>query len=314
MSTITILGDYENVFSNSEFYLELLKAGHDIHLHHEKMKSNQEIIDVLEDTEIVVLMRERTPLNGSVINQLPSLSLISQTGKGLNHIDQVAAKKNGIEILTTEGVSSQSVVELTVGLMIGCARQFSYHQVSIKEGKWEQLPGIELRNKRLGLIGFGKIGKGVSQVANSIGMEVVAWRPRGREGNEKEEYNVEIVSLEEVLATSDIVSLHLRLLPEFRQLLDRDKLSLLKKGAILINTSRGELVDEQELARILNNNHLLGAGIDTLSTEPLVENPFKNCSNTILTPHVGYITYDVLKRFADSSLKNVLQWLSDNKK
>ncbi|MFC0560052.1 NAD(P)-dependent oxidoreductase [Halalkalibacter alkalisediminis] len=312
MSTISILGDYEYVYVESEYYAALKKAGHDIKIHHEELKNDLEIIDEIHDAEVVVLMRERTHLNKNVLSNAPNLSLISQTGKGLNHLDQEFAEKQGIEIRTTEGVSSQSVVELTIGMMIGCARQFSVHQLYMREALWEQTPGFELKGKRLGLIGFGHIGKGVSQIANSIGMDVVAWRPRGDKANEQEDYQVRILSLEEVLSTSDVVSIHLRLLPEFRQFLNRDRLRLLKKGAILINTSRGELVDEQAIATLLENHHLLGAGIDTFTTEPLTDNPFKNSTNTILTPHIGYVTYDVLQRFADASLKNVIDWYNIN--
>jgi D-3-phosphoglycerate dehydrogenase len=305
MSNIAILGDYEKVYHEADLYSALLKEGHRITVYDEPLKTDQEIIEALKDIDIAVLMRERTPLNENVLSQLSRLSTISQTGKGLNHIDKAAADKQGIQIFTTAGVSSQSVVELTIGLMIGCARHFSSHQLYLREGLWEQTAGFELMNKRLGLIGFGAIAQGVSRIANSIGMEVVAWRPRGAKGNEKEDFQVEMMSLDEVLTTSDVVSIHLRLLPQFRQLLDRSKLALMKKGAILINTSRGELVDEQELAKMLESNHLLGAGIDTFSTEPLQDNPFRNSTNTLLTPHIGYVTYDVLKRFADASLENV---------
>ncbi|ARK29760.1 NAD(P)-dependent oxidoreductase [Halalkalibacter krulwichiae] len=313
MSKITILGDYENVYAQSSHYDQIKNQGHEVEIYNTPLQTDHKIVNALKDADVVVLMRERTHMNHFVLSSLPKLSLISQTGKGLNHIDKETATNLGIKIVTTEGVSSQSVIELTIGLIIACARQFPLHQENLNSGRWDQLPGIELKGKRLGLIGFGNIGKGVARVANSIGMEVVAWRPRGPKGNEQRDFNVNILSLDEVLSTSDIISIHLRLTPEFVGIINEAKLSLIKKRALFINTSRGELVNERALAKLLENKHLLGAGIDTFSNEPLQDNPFQESTNTVLTPHIGYITYDVLQRFADASLINVERWLNNHK-
>jgi D-3-phosphoglycerate dehydrogenase len=305
MENIVLLGDYERVFPLSSKVPKLKAQGYKLTYYHHKITEEMEAVSLLENADIAVLVRERVSLSDKVLKSLSSLRMISQTGAGLAHIDLNQVKKQGIMTAVTPGTSLPSVVELTIGLMVACSRMFSIHQRNLQNGQWMQHAGFELRGKRLGLIGFGRIGKEVVKVAQCLGMEVVTWRPTGKKGDESL-HNVSVVDLKELLSTSDVVSLHVRLVPELRGFLNRERLKLMKKGSILINTSRGALVDTETLVELLETQYLLGAGIDTFTEEPLVNNPFLHCPNVVLTPHIGYITMEVLQRFANESLQNIL--------
>lgn len=302
MKKLVVLGDYERVFPDSPKITLLESLGFEVITHHQPIQTDEEIVSLLKDVEVVVLVRERVPLTTSVLKQLPRLKMISQTGGGAAHIDLKQVEKQGIKLTLTGSTSLPSVVELTIGLMIACARQFPRHHEHFKQDKWVQFPGIELRGKQLGLLGYGKIAREVAHVAQSLGMYVVAWRPTGKRGDEP----IPVLELDELLATSDVVSVHLKLVPELVGVLNRERLSQMKQGSILINTARGALIDTDALIDLLKAGHLFGAGIDTFAEEPLTENPFKDCPNVVLTPHIGYVTTEVLQRFAEQSLQNVI--------
>ncbi|MFB5662271.1 NAD(P)-dependent oxidoreductase [Alteribacillus sp. HJP-4] len=300
---VLILGDYENVHSSSSAALRLTEKGWEVQAITEPVKP-ADVPGLASGTDAIVLVRERTALPEDIIAQLSHVRLISQTGKGTAHLDREALNQHHIELTTTPGGSADSVVELTIGMMIGAARQFPIHQASFQEGEWIQTPGIELHGKQLGILGFGAIGKKVAAAAQALGMKVKVWRPTGTDGTESRA-GVEAAALEEVLSTSDVTSLHMRLTPEWKGFLHRGNLELMKKEAIFVNTSRGAFVDEYALAEMLESGRLRGAGLDVFIEEPLQKNPFASCQNVLLTPHIGYITTEVLKRFAENALTNV---------
>lgn len=302
MKNIVVLGDYESVFINSP-KLQTLKDLNCSFQIFSKPMADTMVIEALKEADIAILIRERVKLTKEILMELPKLKMISQTGSGTAHIDKVQAEKQNILITLTGGTSGPSVVELTFALMIGAMRMLPIHQKNLMENRWIQTPGFELQGKRLGLIGYGEVARKVAKIASCFNMEVVTWRPTGEKGDEE----IKVFPLEELMQTSDIVSIHVRLVPELKGVIDSQKLQMMKRGSVLINTSRGGLLDNKELARLLESGHLLGAGIDTFPEEPLVENIFKNAPNVLLTPHVGYITWEVLQRFADGSLNNVLE-------
>ncbi|MED4605072.1 2-hydroxyacid dehydrogenase [Paenibacillus validus] len=301
---LAVLGDYEKVFPTSPYANPCRELGFEITFSHDPV-TEAEAVELMREADVVVLVRERVPLPDHVLKQLPRLKAISQAGTGVSHIDLDAVNQRGIQVFTSPGLSISSVAELTIGMMIACSRQFPVHQAHLKEGNWIQTPGFELKGKRLGLLGFGKIAKEVAKIASALGMEVTAWRPTGIKGDENS-YGVQVLELDELLGTSDVVSVHLRLVPALKGLLNRERLRQLKQGSIVINTSRGALVNTEALVGLLKSGHLRGAGIDTFEEEPLKSNPFADCPNVVLTPHIGYVTWDVLQRFADESLKNII--------
>ncbi|WP_252314230.1 D-isomer specific 2-hydroxyacid dehydrogenase family protein [Sinobaca sp. H24] len=303
---ILVLGDYENIYSSSPAARLLHQKGWNLEAVTIPVKPEQ-IPSLAQGKKAVILVRERTPLNADVINELDDVNLISQTGKGTAHIDMKALEKKGIDIVTTPGGSRPSVVELTIGMMIGAARQFPAHQEAFRRDQWIQHTGTELHGKQLGILGFGSIGRETARVAQALGMNVKVWRPTGGDGSEKE-LGIEQMSLEDILSSSNVISLHMRLTPEWRGFLTKDKLALMKKDAIFINTSRGDFVDETALADLLRTHHLSGAGLDVFQEEPIREHAFHDCDNVILTPHIGYVTYEVLERFADQALHNAINY------
>jgi D-3-phosphoglycerate dehydrogenase len=310
LKNVAVLGDYERVFPKSPYVDQCREQGFEITFSHEPV-TESEAVELMREADVVVLVRERVPLHGHVLQQLPRLKAISQAGTGLSHIDLDAVNQRGVQVFTSPGLSISSVAELTIGMIIACSRQFPDHQANLKEGNWIQTPGFELKGKRLGLLGFGKIAKEVSKIASALGMEVTAWRPTGVKGDESS-YGVHVLEFDELLGTSDVVSVQLRLVPVLKGLLNRERLQKLKKGSIFINTSRGALVDTETLVDLLKTGHLRGVGIDTFEEEPLKSNPFADCSNVVLTPHIGYVTWDVLQRFADESLKNIIKFKDNN--
>ncbi|WP_252312755.1 NAD(P)-dependent oxidoreductase [Sinobaca sp. H24] len=281
MTNIIVLGDYESVFINSPKLQSLKDLNCRIQIYSKPM-SGTKVTEALKEADIVILVRERVKLTKEILLELPNLKMISQTGSGTAHIDKVQAEKQNIFITLTGGTSGPSVVELTFALIIGSMRMLPIHQKNLMENRWIQTPGFELQGKRLGLIGYGEVSKKVAKVASCFNMEVVTWRPTGEKGDEE----IKVLPLEELMKTSDVVSIHVRLVPELKGVIDAQKLQLMKKGSVLINTSRGGLLDNEELSRLLENGHLLGAGIDTFPEEPLVENIFKNAPNVLLTPHM----------------------------
>ncbi|MFC4736879.1 NAD(P)-dependent oxidoreductase [Bacillus daqingensis] len=300
MGKITVLGDFEKVFPSSPKVRELEQKGYTFD--YAEPRSDSDTVEALKNADIAILVRERAKMPRHVIEQLPNLQMISQTGSGTAHLDKGALEENNIKLTLTGGTSAPSVVELTFGMIIGCMRQFTVHRNHLMQEQWKQIPGFELQHKRIGLIGYGEISREIAKVAQAFQMEPVTWRPTGEKGDEE----IPVLELDELLATSDIVSIHVRLVPELKNVLNREKLFKMKKGSVLINTARGALIDNQALIELLESGHLLGAGIDTYPEEPLTENPFKNCPNVILTPHIGYITWEVLQRFADISLENII--------
>lgn len=303
---ILVLGDYENIYSSSPAARMLHQKGWNLEAVTIPVKPEQ-IPSLAEGKKAIILVRERTPIPASVINELHDVQLISQTGKGVAHIDMKALEAKGIDIKTTPGGSRASVVELTIGMMIGAVRQFPAHQEAFSRNQWIQHTGTELHGKQLGILGFGSIGRETARIAQALGMNVKVWRPTGGDGSEKE-LGIEQMTLEDILRTSNVISLHMRLTPEWKGFLNEEKLSLMKQGAVFINTSRGAFVDEHALARLLRSRHLAGAGLDVFQEEPVREHPFHDCDNVILTPHIGYVTYEVLERFADQALHNAVNY------
>lgn len=263
-----------------------------------------------ERVQFLMALRERTTLNESVFARMPHLELILQTGGHAYHIDTDAAKKRNIRIALGRKVQAPliSVPELTFALMLGLMHKVPKGNFAIRNGEWPLLMGRTLANRRLGILGLGRHGSRVAQIASTaFNMEVVAWDRTG--GQSEGVAGIVRLPLDELLSTSDVVSIHLRLSPASTGLLNKDKLSKMKKGAILINTSRGAIVDEAALAEALEHGPLSGAGLDVFMQEPLpVDSPLRKPGNTILTPHIGWTVEEVFEEFAQIACMQLIQY------
>jgi phosphoglycerate dehydrogenase-like enzyme len=306
---LMVLDDYEG---------ELAKAPAMLRLHH---LADVQILDRpirpddlhrLSDCQILLALRERTRLDAAFFEACQNLELVLQTGGHAYHIDQAAASRRGIVIALGRRVTRPAVVipELVFGLMLGLVRQLYPLSTEMHHGGWPALIGESLAGRTLGILGYGRLGHPVARLAEAFGMRVVAWDRTGSSPG-RDEFGVERLPLEDLLATSDVVTVHLRLSDESRGLLNRERLWKMKPGAILINTARGAIVDEAALIEALQEKRLAGAGLDVFSTEPLPPaSELRTLPTVILTPHVGWKVKDVLHEFVDIAADQLAAWLS----
>jgi D-3-phosphoglycerate dehydrogenase len=233
------------------------------------------------------------------------LEVVVKYGTGMDNIDIESARVRGVRVESTAGANSRSVAELTLGLMLALARNIAGHDRGVRSGSWARQTGVELEGKRLGLVGFGSVGREVARIARALGMEIMVHDPYVDAGTEHS-------SLREVLSTSDVVSLHLPLNDETRGVIGGDELSAMKAGAILVNTARGGLVDEEALAKALETGRLGGAAFDVFSTEPPGDSPLLHLENFIASPHAGAATYEAIRRASVEAVEKVVALFAKN--
>lgn len=267
---------------------------------------------VMSKAQILLALRERTRLDAQFFAACPNLELVLQTGGHAYHIDQATATRQGVVIALGRRVTRPTVVvpELVFSLMLGLVRKIYPLMTEMHNGGWPQSIGGSLAGRTLGILGYGRLGHPVARLAKAFGMQVVAWDRSGSWPG-RDPFGVERLPLDELLAISDVVSIHLRLSEESRGLLNREKLGKMKPGAILINTSRGAIVDEAALVEALRENRLGGAGLDVFNIEPLPEtSELRALPNVLLTPHVGWQVRDVLHEFVQIAADQLDAWLT----
>lgn len=265
-----------------------------------------ELMEVLPDMDAIITGTDE--LTAEVINAAPRLKTIVKHGVGLETINLEAARERGIVVSATPGAIHDSVADLTLALLLAVARKIVPSHLTTQQGLWAAHFGTELRDKMLGIVGLGRIGKAVCIRAQAFGMQVIAADPYPDE-TFAAEHNVQFVSLEELLAASDVVSLHAPAEATEKTLIGPDELKTMKPPAILINTARGALVDEQALAGALRENRLGGAGLDAFVNEPPVESPLLKLENVVLTPHIGGRTLDGQRRMGEMAIENCIRAL-----
>lgn len=308
---LVILDDYERTTDRISFEQPSL-ANVEMEIFYDQAEGD-ELVDRIRNADIIVPIRERTHFTQELLIKLPNLQLIAQTGSGTAHIDKEAAQEKGIKILTTPG-GSQAVTELVCGLMIAHARQFLPLDQEVRQNKWPNVVGVGLAGKTLGVIGLGKIGAGVAVIAKAFGMRVIAWGPRLTEERALA-HNVEYVELEDLFSQSDFLSVHVRLVPETKNLIKAEHFEMMKRSAFFMNTSRGEVVDEGALVHALETKQIAGAGLDVFIEEPLKEgHPLTLLDNVILTPHIGWKTDSTFEMFLNKALDNVTKYLKNKAK
>lgn len=269
--------------------------------------------------EAEILFTNKTPLGQDVLANLPALKFIGVLATGYNIIDTETAKKNGIVVTNVPGYSTLSVVQLTFALLLELTLHVQRHSDSVMEGKWARsadfcfwdFPLIELADKTMGIIGFGSIGEKVADVATAFGMNVIG--SKRHQTDQSHRKNFRWAEIPELLAQSDVVTIHTPLSLETKSLINKDRLSLMKPTAFLLNTSRGPLVVDQDLADALNNGVIAGAGIDVLSTEPpAADNPLFTAKNCLITPHIAWATKEARTRLMAITVDNLTQFLTGN--
>jgi len=267
--------------------------------------------DALSGVQFLMAIRERTALTDQVFSRMPQLKLVLQTGGHAYHIDQGSAHKRGIAIALGRRVKAPlvSVPELTMAMMLGVMHLLPQAQRAMRDGAWPLLTGRTLNGRRLGILGMGRHGSRVAHIAkNAFNMDVVAWARPG--SNAASTDDIPRLPLDELVRTSDVVSIHLRLSPESTGLLNAERLQAMKQGAILINTSRGAVVNEEALVYALTQGPLAGAGLDVYAHEPLAPgSALRSLSNVMLTPHIGWTVEEVFEEFAQIACTQLMQYL-----
>lgn len=282
-----------------------------------EIKFLKEPIESANDAEIkqarfLMALRERTTLDEQVFKRMPNLKLVLQTGGHAYHIDTSAAQKQSIDIALGRRVKAPliSVPELTFAFALSLMHKVHQANNTMHNGHWQLFTGRTLSKRRLGILGLGRHGSRVAQIASTaFNMEVVAWE---RVANSNDTNNgFKRLSLDELLETSDVVSIHLRLSKESMGLMNKERLEKMKAGAILINTSRGAIVDENALAEALTKGKLAGAGLDVFAQEPLaIDSPLRKLDNVILTPHIGWTVDEVFEEFAQIACTQLIEYLN----
>ncbi|ARP82664.1 hydroxyacid dehydrogenase [Bordetella genomosp. 8] len=250
-------------------------------------------------------------LDSQAIAACPTLKVVSKHGVGVSNIDVAACTERGIPVYVTPGANAQSVAEMTLGLLFAAARRINWMDGELRAGRWSRAQdGLELRGRALGLVGFGQIGQRVARVCLALGMRVHACDPALRGASSPVADVTLWDTLDDMLPHCDVLSLHVPLNAHTRNLLDGARLARLPKGAILLNTARGEVVDESALVQALQTGQLYAAGLDTMAVEPLPpDSPLLQLRNVVLTPHVGGSTPAALAGMASGAARNVLGWL-----
>jgi D-3-phosphoglycerate dehydrogenase len=272
--------------------------------------STDELEKLIASESVDAVISRTVQLSAKAIASCPTLKVISKHGVGVSNIDVGAATARGIPVYVTPGANAQSVAEMTLGLMLASARRIAWMDGELRAGKWPRAQdGLQLQGRTLGLVGFGQVGQRVASVCLALGMRVVAFDP-ALDGDSPLAAVKVMLSLEELLAQSDVLSLHVPLTRRTRGMIGAAQIDLLPPGAIIINTARGEVIDEHALISALQSRHIFAAGLDTMAVEPLpADSALLRLPNVVLTPHVGGSTPDALAAMASGAADNILRFL-----
>jgi phosphoglycerate dehydrogenase-like enzyme len=305
-----ILDDFQEAAASLSCMSTLRRCG-ELLVFRKPLSSEAELIEALKDVHVLIPIRERTQLTRPVLEALPSLEMISQTGGNAPHLDLDAATRCGIVVCTAPG-SGQSTAELTFALMLAVMRRIPQEHQALRAGHWQTGQGTGLQGKTLGIIGLGRIGSRVAHMAQAFDMRVLA-TGFTLTAERALAHGVRMASLEDLLARSDIVSIHLRLSERSHKLIGRRELRLMKSTAYLINTARGPIVDEAALVDALRYRRIAGAGLDVFEREPIdPTNPLLQLDNVVCTPHIGFVTQETYEQMLGGAVENILNYLDGN--
>ncbi len=304
---ISIPDDAPPVMGPSDAYQELGERA-EIAYHDSLPDSDGELIARINDAEAVINIRSSIDFTDAVFAACPDLRIVSLWGTGTDHVELEAAVRHGVTVTNTPGVSAVAMAEHTLALMLAAARRIPEVDAETKAGDWPRGFVTQLHGKTLGLIGLGAIGRQAARIAKGIGMKVISWTMHP-DPELARELGVELVELEDLYRTSDVVSLHLRQSPETMGFVGQREFAWMKPTAIFINTARGPIVDEAALIETLQQNRIAAAGLDVFDVEPVPDgHPLTKLSNVVLTPHSGGVTREALEAGLKLSIDNVFDF------
>ena len=309
MAAIAILDDYQNVALRMADWSGLQK-GHKVVAFNERLADVGAAARALAEFDVIGIMRERTPFPRALFDKLPKLRLLVTTGKRNASVDLDAAKVRNVMVCNTGG-AGRSTAELAIGLMIALARHFREEFHTMRPGGgWQTTLGFDLEGRTLGILGLGNLGAKVGKIGTAMGMKLIAWSENLTPERAKER-GAERVERDELFRRSDVVSIHLVLSPRTRGLVGARELGLMRPTALLINTSRGPIIDEAALLAALKEKRIAGFGGDTFDVEPLPPNhPLRSEPRALLTPHLGYVTEETYRDFYGGMVQAIEAWLA----
>ena len=309
MIKVAVLDDYQDAFQQI-IEVENYKDKFEFKIFTNPFIDEKEATVELEDFEALLIMRERTPMTKSLIENLPNLKYIMTSGMRNKSIDLEAAKKKNIIVCGTD-INPNPAAEITWALILGLYRNMKQEIDNMFQGYWQTTIGFELKGKMLGLIGLGKIGTQVAKVAKAFGMEVCAWS-ENLNLTHANELGVLPMSKDDLLKSSDIISIHLVLGDRYKNLITKKELGMMKKTAFLINTSRGPIINENDLIEVLKDEKIAGAGLDVFDKEPLPQDhKLRFLPNALLLPHIGYVTAENYSLFYKQMIESLESCLKD---
>jgi phosphoglycerate dehydrogenase-like enzyme len=310
MTRIAILDDYQGVAMECADW-DSLPDGCTVKSFSEALGDEDKIATSLKDFDIIIGMRERTPFPKSLINKLPNLKLLITTGLRNMSFDVAAANEQGVVVCGTASQATPAA-ELTWGLVLSLFKQIPLENTVMHAGGWQKAFPATMHEKTVGIIGLGKLGSRIAAYANVFGMKVLAWSPNLTQ-ERADEHNATAVSKEAIFSDSDLVTIHIPLVPASRGLVTGEDLGRMKSSAYLVNTSRGPIVDETALANACRSGAIAGAGVDVYDLEPLpADHPFRSIDSMILTGHIGYVTRDNYEGMYAHAIENIMGWLNGN--
>jgi phosphoglycerate dehydrogenase-like enzyme len=310
MASVVVPDDIAGAFARSADTARL-RALANVQLHATRPASEDELVARVRDAEVIVTFRPAfTRFPSTVLEACPNLRMVCVSGTGVEDVDVATASERNVAVANVAGSGDQAVAELCIALMFDVARRISLLDRNVRAGAWTPAEGIELRGKTLGIVGLSAIARALAPMARGIGMRVLSWS-RDNDPTRAAVVGAMASSLDTVLREADVLSLHLRLFPELSGFLNQARIAQMKPGAILINTARGELVDEDALVVALTEGRLRGAGLDVFAHQPLsADHPLRDHPNVVLTPSQGWNTTDAAERMIRQSVDNVVGFLT----
>lgn len=291
--------------------LARLKQYGEVLCHSTRYADRAEFFKRIADAHAVINVRAYSTFDKEAFDHAPNLKIISILGTGTDNVDLAEARKHGIAVTNTPAINHVAVAELCIGMLIGIWRNFPAGDRWLRQGEWKHPPTAhEITGKTLGLLGLGAIGAETARLGRGIGMKVIAWSPT-RDPKRAERLGVELVDRDEVFRRADAVSLHLRNTPEMRGSVGRREFELMKKTAVLVNTARAAIINQDDLVAALKSGRIAGAALDTHLVEPLPleKNPYAGLDNVLITPHMGGTTVESNLRSRKMPVDNIIAWI-----
>jgi phosphoglycerate dehydrogenase-like enzyme len=310
--TVAVLDDYQNAALRLADW-SVLDGRAAVTVFNDHLADTDAVVERLKGFDVLCVMRERTPLPRATLERLPRLKLIVSTGARNAAIDAAAAAERGVALAFT-GYTSAPTIEMTWALILAASRHIVAENLAFRRGGWQQGIGVGLAGKTLGVLGLGRVGGAVAEIGMLFGMKVITWSPN-MTPERAAERGATSVSKEDLLRRSDVLTIHMVLSPKTRGLIGADELAQMKTSSLLVNTSRGPLVDEAALVSALTSRRIALAALDVFDTEPLpADHPFRSLENVLGTPHVGYVADDLYRTFYGDTVKALDAWFLEHAK